>query len=121
MEAKLRKYYREFRMIWASFVEVVEKVIRLGGHVAIEWPASCAYWSWDMVREFVDKHGLSGSICNRGQLPCTSALNLLEQWQQTRLQLVNLHGVSARPPTAGHLLRLSQRLLNYGSRFKNNW
>ena len=38
---------------------VAARALESGGHIAIEWPASCAYWGWDDVRDFIDKHGLS--------------------------------------------------------------
>jgi hypothetical protein len=56
---KIRKHIALFKKIWSSFVFVASRALECGGHIAIEWPASCAYWGWDDVREFIDRHGLS--------------------------------------------------------------
>ena len=41
--ARLRKRHSLFRKLWDAFIVVAARVIRSGGHVAIEWPSSCAY------------------------------------------------------------------------------
>jgi len=33
-------------------------VLARGGHVSIEWPRGCAYWSWDCVRTFIARNNL---------------------------------------------------------------
>ena len=51
------------KKLWTSFEVVAYHVLRTGGRVAIEWPASCAYWHDKRVRAFVKAHKLDKARC----------------------------------------------------------
>ena len=38
---------------------VAQKVSESGGVIALEWPKGCDYWKFQVVQEFLVKHGLS--------------------------------------------------------------
>ena len=57
--AKIFNHRRTFLKIWKSSEVVAEECINLGGKIAIEWPTSCMYWKYRMVKRFVNKHCLT--------------------------------------------------------------
>ena len=57
MANKLKKHWKLFRELWASFEIVAEHAINVGAAVCLEWPKSNAYWKVDVVKKFLTKHG----------------------------------------------------------------
>jgi hypothetical protein len=51
--AKIEAHRADFRASWLNFDVVDQAVIAIKGVVAIEWPASCAYWKVDGVASFL--------------------------------------------------------------------
>jgi len=105
MRAKLRKYYAEFRAIWKCFVEVARKVIERGGHVAVEWPASCAYWSWDCVKEFASEVGLKFvrfDGCALGVVSLKTGLPIRKPWKVATTSDFIVNAFSGRLCTGDH-------------------
>ena len=49
--------------LWASFEIIAHHVLASGGRIAIEWPASCAYWHDKRVRAFVKAYHLEKARC----------------------------------------------------------
>ena len=58
--ARLRMHHALFRKLWSAVETVAARVIKSGGHVAIEWPKSSAYWNWECVVDFIGKYHLEG-------------------------------------------------------------
>ena len=51
------------KKLWTSFEVIAHHVLRTGGRVAIEWPASCANWHEKRARAFVKAHQLDKARC----------------------------------------------------------
>ncbi len=47
-----------FEKLWRNFVKVAAACTANGGHIAIEWPRSCSYWSHKSVQTFLRKSNL---------------------------------------------------------------
>ena len=55
---KRKKHLKLFHKLWSHFVTVAEFALRDGCCLAIEWPQSCEYWGFTVVKEFLKSHGL---------------------------------------------------------------
>ncbi len=84
MEARIRKYFAEFKLIWASFARVAERTFECGVNVAIELPASCAYRGWERVKDFIGKcdlHVVRFDGCMLGVMNASSDVPLKKLWK----------------------------------------
>ncbi len=52
-ENKLAIHKEKFHKLWNNFEILARTVIANGGKIAIEWPTSCAYWSYHTVQRFI--------------------------------------------------------------------
>ena len=55
---KLKKMRKHSRKILANYIRCADKVLSQGGHVAFEWPKTCAGWDLPELIRFVKRHDL---------------------------------------------------------------
>ena len=81
--AKIDRHWELARRIWGAFALVAKKALENGGYVAIEWPASCAYWKWPQVRAFVEENGLCSNRIDGCQfnLRARNGLPIMKPWR----------------------------------------
>ena len=58
----LAKRIRDFRLIWASALHVMEAAAKNGCTICIEWPRSCDYWKRREVMRALRQFGLESTI-----------------------------------------------------------
>ena len=61
---RLRGHWKIFNAIFKKTVSLVDKAIKSGARVAIEWPSGCAYWRWPCVDKMIRKCSLKKARCN---------------------------------------------------------
>ena len=54
---KIRQHWAVFAKLWRNFKVVAEACRAHGGHVALEWPRSCAYWQRGDVKRALHRWG----------------------------------------------------------------
>ncbi len=57
-QEKIRGHRDTFERLFTNFVKVAAACDANCGHIAIEWPRACSYWSLNVVSDFVRKHSL---------------------------------------------------------------
>jgi len=78
---------RDFRLIWASFVQVAAEVVAQGGVFCVEWPKDRNYWRRPEVVRVLTKYHCSSSVfhgCQYGlvsQFGSTKGMPILKPWR----------------------------------------
>jgi hypothetical protein len=57
-QRKIRAHREVFNTLFANFTLVAAACRANGGHIALEWPRACSYWSLDVVRNFASSYAL---------------------------------------------------------------
>ena len=47
---------KDFRKLWASFVDLSQGLDQVGVQYCVEWPRDCEYWGWSKIRKWLDLH-----------------------------------------------------------------
>ncbi len=55
---KIREHRATFAKLFSNFAQVAAACSANGGHIAIEWPRGCSYWSHLEVQALLRKHNL---------------------------------------------------------------
>ena len=107
---KTRAHWEVFEMLFNNFVMVEAACSQNGGHVAIEWPRACAYWSRPAVRCFLrlynlvdfDFDGCMFGLCSAAGSPIKKPWRIASNLQQfTHLRKKCTHQPSEHARCAG--------------------
>ncbi len=55
---KIRAHWGLFDLLFNNYVKVAAACSQNGGHIAIEWPRACAYWTRPEARCFLRQYNL---------------------------------------------------------------